>query len=164
MSVMVAAGNVKYAFFSIPASDIDKVSSKLAVGDQIVYGSEKITLTEVYKAGFDFDKAGYPRGSVKPLTIGIFYKADTPDPYTLQAQAIANVLGTTLAQSIAVESAILPLPNVVKKDDDGVPVKKPNVVTPVGEGLPDTINQLSQFVIIGGLVVIGYMAFKKYAR
>lgn len=164
MGVMLKAGDTKFVFYSIPAEQVDKVSSKLAVGDTIQYGSEKITITEVYKAGFTFDKAGYPRGSIKPATIGIFYKADTPDPYTLQAQAISNILGLTLASSIAVEAAVLELPNVVKQDDTGTPVKNPVVVTPVGEGLPDMINQLSQFMIIGGLVVIGYMAFKKYAR
>lgn len=163
MGVMINAGDTKFVAFTIPASvDIDAVSSKLAVGDVVQYGSESISITEVYKAGYDFAKTGYPQGSVKAGTLVYFYKANTPDPYTLQAVAIAGVIGLRLQDSIAIEQAILAKPAIVKTDDS--PVKKPTVVTPVGEGIPDTINQLSQFLIIGGLVVLGIMAFKKYAR
>lgn len=163
MGVMLNAGDTKFVAFTIPASvDIDAVSSKLAVGDVVQYGSESIAITEVYKAGYDFNKVGYPQGSVKAGTIVYFYKAQTADPYTLQAVAIANVIGLRLQDSLAIETAILEKPKTSKTDDS--PVKTPAVVTPVGEGLPDTINQLSQFAIIGGLVVLGIMAFKKYAR
>ena len=163
MGVMVNAGDTKFVAFTIPASvDIDAVSSTLAVGDVVQYGSESIAITEVYKAGYDFNKVGYPQGSVKASTIVYFYKAQTADPYTLQAVAIANVIGLRLQDSLAIETAILEKPKTTVTNDS--PVKKPAVVTPVGEGLPDTINQLSQFAIIGGLVVLGIMAFKKYAR
>lgn len=163
MGVMLNPGDTKFVAFTIPASvDIDVVSSKLAVGDVVQYGSESLAITEVYKAGYDFNKVGYPKGSVKAGTLIVFYKAVTGDPYTLQAVAIANVAGLRLQDSIAIETAILPAPATSKNNDS--PVKEPAVVTPVGEGLPDTINQLSQFAIIAGLVVLGIMAFKKYAR
>lgn len=163
MGIMLNAGDTKFVAFTIPASvDIDAVSGKLAVGDVVQYGSESVAITEVYKAGYDFNKVGYPQGSVKAGTLIVFYKAQTADPYTLQAVAIANVAGLRLQDSLAIETAILETPVKVKTVDS--PVKEPAVVLPVGEGLPDTINQLSQFMIIGGLVVLGIMAFKKYAR
>lgn len=163
MGVMLNAGDTKFVAFTIPASvDQDVVSSKLSVGDVVQYGSESLAITEVYKAGYDFNKEGYPQGSLKGGTLVVFYKALTADPYTMQAVAISNVVGMRLQDSIAIENAILEKPKTSKKDDS--PVKTPAVVTPVGEGLPDTINQLSQFAIIAGLVVLGIMAFKKYAR
>lgn len=163
MGIMLNAGDTKFVAFTIPASvDMDAVSSKLAVGDVVQYGGESIAITEVYKAGYDFNKVGYPQGSVKGGTLIVFYKAITADPYTLQAVALANVAGLRLQDSIAIENAILEKPKTTVTGDS--PVKTPAVVTPVGEGLPDTINQLSQFAIIGGLVVLGIMAFKKYAR
>lgn len=163
MGIMLNVGDVKFVAFTIPASvDIDAVSSKLAVGDVVQYGSESIAITEVYKAGYDFNKVGYPQGSVKGGTLIFFYKSLSAEPYTLQAVAIANVIGLRLQDSIAIENAILASPAKVKTEDS--PVKNPAVVTPVGEGLPDTINQLSQLAIIGGLVALGIMAFKKYAR
>lgn len=163
MGIMINAGDTKFVAFTIPASvDQDAVASKLSVGDVVQYGSESIAITEVYKAGYDFNKTGYPQGSVKGGTLIVFYKALTPDPYTLQAVAIANVAGLRLQDSIAIEHAILEKPKTSVSNDS--PVKEPAVVTPVGQGLPDTINQLSQFAIIGGLVVLGIMAFKKFAR
>lgn len=163
MGVMVNAGDTKFVALTIPASvDMDAVSHKLSVGDVVQYGSESVAITEVYKAGFDFNKVGYPQGSVKGGTLIYFYKAVSADPYTLQAVAIVNVIGLRLQDMIAIENAILASPIKVKTENS--PVKEPVVVTPVGEGIPDTINQLSQFAIIGGLVVLGIMAFKKYAR
>ena len=161
MTVNVAVGDIKPLAFVIPASvDMDAVSSRLAVGDSIQYGGEKITITEVYKAGFTFDKADYPKGNVKAGTLVIFYKSDTGDPYTMQAVAVATTLGLRLQDTIDAKNAILP----VSVKETPPPKDSVITVTPTGSGLPDTINQLSQFAIIGGLVVLGIMAFQRYAR
>lgn len=160
MGAIVNAGDTKLLAFAIPSNiDQDSVSHKLSVGDAVQYGGEKVAITEVYKAGFTFDKAGYVQGSVKAGVVIIAYKAETADPYTLQAVGIANVLGLRLQDAIDIKDAILPLPSVKQNED-----KPPVVVTPVGSGIPDTINQATQFVVVGGLVVLGYMAFKKFGR
>ena len=157
MNVALKPGDTKHVFFTLAPEKMEMASNKLSVGDIIQYGGKSITITEVYKAGFNFSKAGYPQGNVKADTVGIFYKSDANDVYTLQAQAVANVLGVRLQDSIAAETAILPLPMEAKKPDA-------ITVTPVGAGLPDTINQLTQLLVVGGLVVIGFLAFKKFAR
>lgn len=163
MSTFVKAGEMKYCFFAIPTMlDIDQVAAKLSTGDGIQFGQSRLDIVEVYKPGFDFKKTGFPAGSVKPGIIGIFWKAQSDNPYTMQTVAVANILGLRLMDAIAVESAILPQAEKIKVADS--PVKQPAVVTPVGEGLPDTINQLTQLALVGGLVVLGILAFKKFAR
>lgn len=162
MSAMVNAGETKLLAFAIPGNiDQDSVAHKLSVGDGVQYGGERLDITEVYKPGYSFTKAGFPQGSVKPGVLIVAYKASTADPYTLQAVAVANVVGLRLQDAMDVKDAILPAPDATVKSDSDKPV---TVVTPVGEGIPDTINQLTQFAVVGGLVVLGIMAFKKFAR
>lgn len=160
MTTTVKIGESKLVAFLVPSNlDLDSIARILSTGDSIAYGGEKLDIISVYKPGFDFDMPPL-HGSVKPGILIIGYKAVTGDPYTLQAQAIASVLGLRLVDIVNIADAILPAPSIKPSDKPAKDV----VVQPVGEGLPDTINQFTQLLVVGGLVVLGVLAFKRFAR